>query len=38
MLDVMAAEGKLIRAWSEERGQFAYREPDIRSISQFVVQ
>jgi hypothetical protein len=38
MLDVMVAEGKLIRAWSEERGQYAYREPDVRSFSRFAIQ
>jgi hypothetical protein len=36
-LDVMVAEGKLIRSWSEERGQYAYRECYNRSISQFAV-
>ena len=37
MLDLMVAEGELIRSWSEEREQYAYREPDTKSLSQFVV-
>ena len=36
-LDVMVAEGELIRSWSDERGKYVYRVPDNRSISQFVI-
>jgi hypothetical protein len=37
LLDLMVAEGKLIRNWSEEKKQYAYREPDIREVSRLVV-
>jgi hypothetical protein len=37
LLDIMVAEGKLIRNWSEERNQYAYREPENRAVSHFVV-
>jgi hypothetical protein len=29
LLDLMVAEGRLIRQWSEEKNDYAYREPDI---------
>jgi len=35
--DLMVAEGSLIRRWSEERQQFAYRPTDIRPVSQLAV-
>jgi len=37
MLDVMVAEGELIRNWSEEQGEYVYQVSDIRSISRFAV-
>jgi hypothetical protein len=37
MLDLMVAEGKLLRRWSEERKQYAYFAPDIMAVSQFAV-
>jgi len=37
MLDLMVAEGELIRSWSEEREQYVYHGADIRSLSQFAV-
>jgi hypothetical protein len=37
LLDVMVAEGKLFRRWSEEKKQYTYRESDIRAVSQFAV-
>lgn len=37
LLDLMVAEGKLIRGWSEEKKQYAYRESDIRAVSHFAV-
>jgi hypothetical protein len=37
LLDVSVAQGLLIRRWSEEEKQFAYREPDNRDFSQLAV-
>jgi hypothetical protein len=37
MLDVLVAEGKVMRTWSEEKKQYAYHEPEIRPVSQLVV-
>jgi hypothetical protein len=37
MLDLRVAEGKLMRTWSEEKKQYAYRAPDIRAVSHFAV-
>lgn len=37
LLDLMVAEGQLIRRWSEEDKQFAYRESDIRAVSHFAI-
>jgi hypothetical protein len=37
LLDVMVAEGKLLRRWSEEQKQYTYHESDIRAVSQFAV-
>ena len=37
LLDLMVAEGKLIRAWSEEKRQYAYHEPDIWAVSHLAV-
>jgi len=35
--DLMVAEGSLIRRWSEETQQFAFRATDIRPVSQLAV-
>jgi len=35
--DLMVAEGSLIRPWSEETQQFAFRATDIRPVSQLAV-
>ena len=37
LLDLMVAEGKLIRRWSQEEEQFAYHVPDIRALSHLAV-
>jgi len=37
MLDVLVAEGKVMRTWSEEKKQYTYHEPEIRAVSQFAV-
>jgi hypothetical protein len=37
LLDVMVAEGKLFRRWSEEKKQYTYNESNIRAVSQFAV-
>jgi len=37
MLDLGVAEGKLMRRWSEEKKQYAYRAPHIRAVSKFAV-
>ncbi len=37
LLDLMVAEGKLIRGWSEEKKEYAYHEPDIGAVSHFAV-
>lgn len=37
LLDVMVAQGLLIRMWSKERGQFAYCASDTRGTSHFVI-
>ncbi len=37
LLDLMIAEGKLIRRWSEEKNEYAYHEPDICAASHFAV-
>jgi hypothetical protein len=37
LLDLMVAEGKLIRAWSEEKKEYTYHEPAIRAGSHFAV-
>ena len=37
LLDLMVAEGKLIRAWSDDKKQYAYHEPDIRAVSRLAV-
>jgi hypothetical protein len=37
LLDLMVAEGTFIRAWSEAKRQYAYREPDIRAVSHLAV-
>jgi hypothetical protein len=37
LLDVLVAQGLLIRCWSEEKKQFAYCEPDNRAVSQLAV-
>lgn len=37
MLDVMVAEGELIRRWSKEKGQYTYHKSDITSFSQFAI-
>ena len=37
LLDLMVAEGKLIRRWSERDKQLVYRQPDITNISNFAV-
>jgi len=36
-LDVLVAQGELIRGWSEENKQFAYGVPNNRPVSQFAV-
>jgi len=35
--DLMVTEGSLIRQWSEEKQQFAYRATDILPVSQLAV-
>ena len=35
--DLMVTEGSLIRQWSEEKQQFAYRVTDILPVSQLAV-
>src|ERR1035441_8479210 len=37
ILDVLVANGQLIRKWSEEKKQYAYRKADIREASQFAI-
>lgn len=37
LLDLMVAEGELIRKWSEEKKQYAYHKADIRELSQLAV-
>lgn len=37
LLDLMVAEGKLIRAWSDDKKQYAYHEPDIWAVSHLSV-
>lgn len=37
LLDLLVAEGKLIRRWSEEKKEYAYHEPEIRAVSHFAV-
>jgi len=37
LLDLMVAEGKLIRGWSEEKKQYTYHAPDNRAVSHFAV-
>ena len=37
LLDLMVAEGKLIRAWSHEKRQYAYREADTCAVSHLAV-
>jgi hypothetical protein len=37
LLDVMVADGTLLRAWSEEKKQYAYHSSDIRADSRFAV-
>jgi hypothetical protein len=37
ILDVLVANGQLIRKWSEEKKQCAYRKADIREASQFAI-
>lgn len=37
LLDLMVAEGKLIRAWSEAKRQYAYHEPEIWAVSHLAV-
>jgi len=37
LLDVLVAQGELIRGWSEEKKQFAYSAPDNRAGSQLAV-
>lgn len=36
-LDLMVTEGKLIRRWSEEMGEYEYGEPDALAVSRLVV-
>ncbi len=36
-LDLMVAEGELVRKWSEEKKQYAYHKVDIREASNFAV-
>jgi hypothetical protein len=33
LLDLMVAEGKFIRSWSEEKKDYAYRVSHIREVS-----
>jgi hypothetical protein len=37
MLDLLVAEGKVIRRWSEEKKQYVYCLTEIRAVSQFAV-
>jgi hypothetical protein len=37
VLDLLVANGQLIRTWSEEKKQYAYRKPDIPEASQFAI-
>jgi hypothetical protein len=37
LLDLMAAEGKLTRGWSEEKMQYAYQATDITILPQFAI-
>ncbi len=37
LLDLMVAEGKLIRRWSEGKKQYTYHEPAIGAVSHFAV-
>jgi hypothetical protein len=37
IVDLMVAEGVLIRRWSEEDQQFAYRAADLPAVSHFAV-
>jgi hypothetical protein len=37
LLDLMVAEGKLIRRWSEEKNEYTYHEPEMCAVSHFAV-
>ena len=37
MLDLMVAEGTIIRMWSEEKKQYSYYLPEFRAVSQLAV-
>jgi hypothetical protein len=37
LLDSLVAEGRLIRRWSEEKGQFAYHATDLGPAAHFAV-
>jgi hypothetical protein len=37
MLDLMVAEGAIIRMWSEEKKQYSYYLPEFRAVPQFAV-